>query len=205
VAAHSCRRLSLVVEACTWIPCCTARRRDDTLVALLTITDAARRARSTPTAHHRRPLRQHPRPPPTDGCEELAVDDIGRPVRVPYPSAPTADTHHHSSMESPGAYPESPSEQDDVVYPCKGCGEVELLLGSRLPVLTPARFSKKERPLSSVCTFPRRGPPLSRLPCECETDKRQRGTDGISIASAATRAARYSTRMRTCCCWATAR
>lgn len=27
-------------------------------------------------------------------------------------------------MESPGAYPESPLDQDDVVYPCKGCGEV---------------------------------------------------------------------------------
>ncbi|SMR59177.1 unnamed protein product [Zymoseptoria tritici ST99CH_1E4] len=27
-------------------------------------------------------------------------------------------------MESPGAYPESPTEQDDVVYPCKGCGEI---------------------------------------------------------------------------------
>jgi hypothetical protein len=29
-------------------------------------------------------------------------------------------------MESPGAYPESPLDQDDVVYPCKGCGEVAL-------------------------------------------------------------------------------
>ena len=27
-------------------------------------------------------------------------------------------------MESPGAYPESPLDQDDVVYPCKGCGEI---------------------------------------------------------------------------------
>ncbi|KAH8723605.1 hypothetical protein GQ44DRAFT_619866 [Phaeosphaeriaceae sp. PMI808] len=27
-------------------------------------------------------------------------------------------------MESPGAYPESPIDQDDVVYPCKGCGEI---------------------------------------------------------------------------------
>ncbi|KAH3996300.1 hypothetical protein HBI56_139580 [Parastagonospora nodorum] len=27
-------------------------------------------------------------------------------------------------MESPGAYPESPTDQDDVVYPCKGCGEI---------------------------------------------------------------------------------
>lgn len=27
-------------------------------------------------------------------------------------------------MDSPGAYPESPTDQDDVVYPCKGCGEV---------------------------------------------------------------------------------
>jgi len=26
-------------------------------------------------------------------------------------------------MESPGAYPESPIE-DEVVYPCKGCGEI---------------------------------------------------------------------------------
>jgi hypothetical protein len=26
--------------------------------------------------------------------------------------------------ESPGVYPESPNDQDDVVYPCKGCGEV---------------------------------------------------------------------------------
>ncbi|KAF2010340.1 RhoGAP-domain-containing protein [Aaosphaeria arxii CBS 175.79] len=27
-------------------------------------------------------------------------------------------------MESPGGYPESPLDQDDVVYPCKGCGEI---------------------------------------------------------------------------------
>ncbi|OCL01731.1 RhoGAP-domain-containing protein [Glonium stellatum] len=27
-------------------------------------------------------------------------------------------------MDSPGAYPESPLDQDDVVYPCKGCGEI---------------------------------------------------------------------------------
>ncbi|KAH7071895.1 hypothetical protein BKA63DRAFT_59481 [Paraphoma chrysanthemicola] len=27
-------------------------------------------------------------------------------------------------MDSPGAYPESPTDQDDVVYPCKGCGEI---------------------------------------------------------------------------------
>lgn len=27
-------------------------------------------------------------------------------------------------MESPGVYPESPNDQEDVVYPCKGCGEV---------------------------------------------------------------------------------
>ncbi|KAF2109918.1 hypothetical protein BDV96DRAFT_228979 [Lophiotrema nucula] len=27
-------------------------------------------------------------------------------------------------MESPGGYPESPTDQDDVVYPCKGCGEI---------------------------------------------------------------------------------
>ncbi|KAF2279208.1 RhoGAP-domain-containing protein [Westerdykella ornata] len=27
-------------------------------------------------------------------------------------------------MDSPGGYPESPLDQDDVVYPCKGCGEI---------------------------------------------------------------------------------
>ncbi|KAF2205737.1 RhoGAP-domain-containing protein [Delitschia confertaspora ATCC 74209] len=27
-------------------------------------------------------------------------------------------------MDSPGAYPESPLDQDDIVYPCKGCGEI---------------------------------------------------------------------------------
>ncbi|KAL5117837.1 hypothetical protein ACEQ8H_004311 [Pleosporales sp. CAS-2024a] len=27
-------------------------------------------------------------------------------------------------MDSPGAYPESPTDLDDVVYPCKGCGEI---------------------------------------------------------------------------------
>lgn len=27
-------------------------------------------------------------------------------------------------MDSPGVYPESPLDQDDVVYPCKGCGEI---------------------------------------------------------------------------------
>lgn len=29
-------------------------------------------------------------------------------------------------MDSPAAYPESPMEQDDAAYPCKGCGEVRL-------------------------------------------------------------------------------
>lgn len=28
------------------------------------------------------------------------------------------------AVESPGVYPESPNDQEDVVYPCKGCGEV---------------------------------------------------------------------------------
>ena len=27
-------------------------------------------------------------------------------------------------MESPTGYPDSPMEQDDAAYPCKGCGEV---------------------------------------------------------------------------------
>lgn len=27
-------------------------------------------------------------------------------------------------MESPAGYPESPMDQDDIPYPCKGCGEV---------------------------------------------------------------------------------
>ncbi|KAF2402018.1 RhoGAP-domain-containing protein [Trichodelitschia bisporula] len=27
-------------------------------------------------------------------------------------------------LESPGAFPDSPTEQDEVVYPCKGCGEI---------------------------------------------------------------------------------
>lgn len=27
-------------------------------------------------------------------------------------------------MDSPNTYPESPMDQEDVVYPCKGCGEV---------------------------------------------------------------------------------
>ena len=26
--------------------------------------------------------------------------------------------------QSPGVYPESPNDIEDVVYPCKGCGEV---------------------------------------------------------------------------------
>ncbi|PIA99271.1 Rho GTPase-activating protein 15 [Cercospora beticola] len=29
-----------------------------------------------------------------------------------------------ATMESPSTYPESPMEQEDVVYPCKGCGEI---------------------------------------------------------------------------------
>ncbi|KAK5131030.1 hypothetical protein LTR08_001380 [Meristemomyces frigidus] len=28
------------------------------------------------------------------------------------------------AVESPGVYPESPNDTDDVVYPCKGCGEI---------------------------------------------------------------------------------
>ncbi|KAK5118785.1 hypothetical protein LTR85_007991 [Meristemomyces frigidus] len=28
------------------------------------------------------------------------------------------------AVESPGVYPESPHDQEDVVYPCKGCGEI---------------------------------------------------------------------------------
>src|SRR5947209_11259370 len=27
-------------------------------------------------------------------------------------------------MDSPVAYPDSPLDQDDIAYPCKGCGEV---------------------------------------------------------------------------------
>ena len=30
-------------------------------------------------------------------------------------------------MESPAAYEDSPMEQDEVAYPCKGCGEVRLI------------------------------------------------------------------------------
>lgn len=40
---------------------------------------------------------------------------------------------------------------------------------------------------------------------EWHTDIEQRGTDGTSTASAATRAAPFSTRTQTCCCSATAR
>ncbi|KAF2750093.1 RhoGAP-domain-containing protein [Sporormia fimetaria CBS 119925] len=36
-------------------------------------------------------------------------------------------------MDSPGAYPESPLDQDDVVYPCKGCGEVRYSAHTNYP------------------------------------------------------------------------
>lgn len=65
-------------------------------------------------------------------------------------------------MDSPAAYPESPMEQDDAAYPCKGCGEVRLshfdngLTPGLTFILTMLdrthRFLKKGRLLNSVRT-----------------------------------------------------
>ena len=42
-------------------------------------------------------------------------------------------------MESPAGYPDSPMEQDDASYPCKGCGEVR-----ETPLLTSAPHAISE-------------------------------------------------------------
>jgi len=45
-----------------------------------------------------------------------------------------------SAVEQSGAYPESPNEEGDAIYPCKGCGEVRMsipaILKLRLTLLS---------------------------------------------------------------------
>lgn len=48
------------------------------------------------------------------------------PVRSPTTTTACRPTRPSpaAAMDSPGTYPESLLDQDDVVYPCKGCGEI---------------------------------------------------------------------------------
>lgn len=105
-------------------------------------------------------------------------------------------------MESPGMFPESPMEQDDVPFPCKGCGEVcdgciylqsvraNLFFSSAM-----GRFSRKARRLNSV------GSVIAIVLClrphilTCLV--LQRGTDGTLNVSAAVPAALCSIPMHT--------
>jgi hypothetical protein len=65
---------------------------------------------------------------PIDDTLSLAAPSTisSRPSRPLPTDSPPARLHRlcWSEMESPGGYPESPLDQDDVVYPCKGCGEI---------------------------------------------------------------------------------
>lgn len=58
-------------------------------------------------------------------------------------------------MESPVIHPESPMEQEDIPFPCMGCGEVGTLVKSCYEELelTWCRFWKKAK-LSSCVSIP---------------------------------------------------
>ena len=44
---------------------------------------------------------------------------------------PPSTQEFSPSMEPSAGYPESPMEPDDVLYPCKGCGEVRKRMPAR--------------------------------------------------------------------------
>lgn len=114
-------------------------------------------------------------------------------------------------MDSPGAYPESPLDQDDVVYPCKGCGEVFTksfrTYGTAFadyPLKDPGgRKGIRIRYVSKLWALTRfHARQLVTFAAACALQLIyltlvQLETDGISIASAATPAALSSTPTRT--------
>jgi hypothetical protein len=54
---------------------------------------------------------------------DLDLHSHAPPCRRPSPPPPPPHAPP-AAMDSPGTYPESLLDQDDVVYPCKGCGEI---------------------------------------------------------------------------------
>jgi hypothetical protein len=100
-----------------------------------------------------------------------------------------------AAMESPGAFPESPTEQEDVVYPCKGCGEVrrnkEWVRSFMLTSMSGIRFSKRARHSNLVSTTMIGHSTTTRLTHD------QLETVGTLIASGAIPAAHSSIRTRT--------
>lgn len=92
-------------------------------------------------------------------------------------------------------HPESPLEQEDVPFPCMGCGEVGNSRGMHTAKLqlTHTRFSRKGKLSNSVCCHD-----LNALATKLTPLKLDR--DGTSTASGAALAAPSSTRMHTSFC-----
>lgn len=61
-------------------------------------------------------------------------------------------------MDSPGGYPESlldqDGDQDDVVYPCKGCGEVTGVVSRCRALANNVHRSWRKEKLSSLVRLP---------------------------------------------------
>lgn len=79
----------------------------------------------------------------------------GVPRRHP-PSEPLSAMNAAGAMDTLSHFSDSPMDQDDIVYPCKGCGEVRPLLPSALSDMhmrvangrMTYRFSRKGRLLN---------------------------------------------------------